>query len=280
MPLKFFLLPLFLVLTLALPVAAQEKKESVYDRVMRTGTIRCGYFSWYPAVIKDPVTGEFKGIVYEYMSALGRALNLKIDWVEEIGLGDYPAALESGRIDAMCAGVWITSERARDSDFVKPLFYLALYPYVRADDHRFDADINIINNSQYRMAVLDGGVTETIRWHLFPQARAVVLPQLTSPAELFAILAQGKADMLIYDRFTFGEFDKNNPGKLRQLSTTPVKIYPNAVPVKRGEEEFRRMLDHATDELFLTGTLDKIIDRHEKYPGTFLRVVKPYGVGE
>ncbi len=266
----------FLVFLIASPAFAVEKKETVYDRVIGTGAIRCGYFSWDPAIIKDPNTGEFRGIIYDYMNEVGKTLSLKVEFTEEIGLGDYPAALESGRIDAMCAGIWPTGERARVADFVEPVYYLPLYAYTQAGDTRFDNDIGVLDNPQYKIAVLEGGATSTIRRKMFPQSQVLELPQLTSPSELFVSLAQGKADVVIYDPFTFRSFDASNPGKLRQAGTKPVKIFPNTVAVMRGQEEFRRMLDNATRDLRLSGTIDKIIDRHEKYPGTLLRAAVPY----
>ncbi|MCF8495653.1 MAG: transporter substrate-binding domain-containing protein [Alphaproteobacteria bacterium] len=272
---SIFLLSAFFFLSLAPAFAAAD--GSVYDRVMDSGTIRCGYFSWYPDLLKDPSTGEFKGILYEYMNEVGKALNLKIEWTEEIPLGEYPVALENGRIDAMCAGGWQIAERARIVDYVTPAYYLPLYPYARKDDHRFDADLSALNDPQYRLVVLEGGVTSIIRRHDFPLSTPLELPLLTSPAELFMSLAAGKADIAIYDSMTFRDFETHNQGQLRQVSAVPVRVFPHTVAVMRGQEEFRRMLDHATTELLLSGTIDKIIDRHDKYPGAILRAAKPYG---
>ena len=128
------LLTLFAVALLAALAAVwlaggsdSKAQESVYDRVIRTGTLRCGYFLYPPVLSKDPNSGEFSGIFYDYLSELGKALSLKVEWAEEIGLGDAPAALESGRIDAMCAGMFLTAQRARANDFVMPIYYLPMY---------------------------------------------------------------------------------------------------------------------------------------------------------
>lgn len=257
-------------------VLAADAGPSVYDRVIKTGTIRCGYFSWYPSILKDPQTGSFTGIVYDYMNELGKALNLKIDWAEEIGLGDFPAALESGRIDAMCGAVWGTAEKARSVDFIEPVFYHALYLFARANDSRFDKDMSLLNSKSYKLAVLEGGATSTIRRHMFPQAQALELPSLSSPSELFTSLAQGKADAVIYDAFTFHAFDEHNPGKIHMISDKPVRVYSDVVAVAHEQDAFRRMLDNATRDLQLSGVIDRIIAKHEKYPGTLLRAAKPY----
>src|SRR4051812_116596 len=62
-------------------------KESTYARVLRTGEIRCAYEPYAPALMKDPNTGEFSGIFYEIMTEVARRLNVKMNWVEEVGYG-------------------------------------------------------------------------------------------------------------------------------------------------------------------------------------------------
>lgn len=256
--------------------SAGKADESVYDRVIRTGTLRCGYFLYPPVLSKDPNTGEFSGIFYDYLSELGKDLSLKIKWAEEIGMGDAPAALESGRIDAMCAGMWITAQRARANDFVMPLYYLPLYMYAQTGDTRFDADMMVLNDKRYTLAIMEGGATSTLQKQIFPNVKTLDLPQLTSPAELFLTLAGGKADAVIYDLFTYKYFDVAKPGEIRRVSDKPVKVYPNAIMLKRGEDEFRRMLSNTTLEMHLSGAIEKIIKRHEAYEGAVYRVSNPY----
>ena len=269
------ILTLFVIL-FSFSALAANGKPSVYDRVMQKGSIRCGYFSWYPALLKDPNTGEFKGVLYDYVNAIGKALSLKVEWAEEIGLADFPAALESGRIDAMCSGVFPSSERARVMDFVEPPYYFPFFAFSRKGDARFEKDATILNDKKYKIAILEGGITSIIRRQIFPEAQALELSQLTSPAELFMSLAQGKADAVIFAPSTFYDFDEHNPGKVQFANPNQVKVYPMAVGISRGQEEFRRMLDNATRDLILSGTVNAIIAKYEKYPGTLLRPAKPY----
>lgn len=253
-----------------------EKEESVYDRVMRTGKIRCGYFNWYPAYIEDHKTGEVKGIAYEAMNEMGKNLNLDIEWAEEIPLADYSAAVSSGRVDAICAVIWATSQRARSIDYADPFLYLPLYAYSRKGDTRFDNYISIANNPKYTVAVLEGGATESIQRQVLPNATVITLPSLTSPSDLFLTLETGKADLVIYDSFTFGKYNDRNPGKLRKIPVPPLKIFPVTMGIKQGEDKFRRMINHALTELEITGTLDEIIKKHEIYPNAFRYRSKPY----
>ena len=57
-------------------VSLPKEKESVYERVIRTGKIRCGYAVWQPVLMKDPNTGAFSGVYYDYMNLLAARLGL------------------------------------------------------------------------------------------------------------------------------------------------------------------------------------------------------------
>lgn len=54
------------VLLMAFPAFAAEK-ESSYDRVMRTRTLRCGYGIFQPMIMKDPNTRKISGIFVDIM---------------------------------------------------------------------------------------------------------------------------------------------------------------------------------------------------------------------
>ena len=275
---RFFIaLMLGLVVMLGNSVAHAAPKESAYDRVMRTGELRCGYFNWKPAFIKDPNTGELSGIFHDYMEELGRSLKLKIIWSEEIGLGDYPAALASGRIDAMCSSVYVTAERARVNDFIAPLYYLPLHAFTRKDDNRFDGfAVEKFNNPAYTVAILEGGGTSILQRYYLPQAKVYELPQLSNPAELFTATAMKKADFVLYDLFSFEDYNAHNPGKLKRVTDQPIKIFPLAIAVGKNQDALREMLKTATMDLQLAGATEKVIKKYETYPHSILRPAMPY----
>lgn len=263
------------VLVLAL-LATPSLAGEVYDRVMKTGTLRCGYFSWYPALGVDPNTGEKSGIFHDAVTEAAGKLGLKVQWAEELSLGDYPAALASGRIDTMCSGIWMTGERARGSDFARPLFYMPLHVFVRGGDDRFDGDFTALNDPGMTIATLEGSANGTIVREMFPRAHVHELPQLMSPAEMFVAVSLGKADAVIYDLFTYSDFTAHNPGQLRRAEGPPLRVFPIVMAVRRDEHELRRMLSNAITEIHLSGALDRIIDEHEKYEGAIYRAAKPY----
>ncbi len=113
----------------------ENSPNKTYDRVMQTKTLRCGYGVWPPFIDKDANTGKMSGIFYEYVEALGKNLGIKMIWSTELGTGEFISALQSGRIDAMCASIWPNAVRAKDIDFVRPVYFSPIYAYARSNDY-------------------------------------------------------------------------------------------------------------------------------------------------
>lgn len=246
------------------------KEETAYERVMRTGIIRCGYITgWEPWFSKDVTTGKLGGIYYDYMEALARAMSLKIDWAMEVGSGDYPQALNSGKIDVMCAGLGYTGARGRAVDFTYPSAYVAYNIYVRADDKRFDGDWHKLNAEGVKLATMDGEMSSIVAPQAFPKATVVSLPQLSSIADVLNTVATGKADAVTWDGYPAGQFMKANPGKLKKLPLPkPFRVLAGGVAVKKGEVDLKNMLDVATIGLISSGGMDEVLYGINKLPKT------------
>ncbi|MDD5586053.1 MAG: transporter substrate-binding domain-containing protein [Alphaproteobacteria bacterium] len=251
---------------------ADSSRESAFDRVMRTQTIRCGYTAAPPLLIRDPNTGALSGIAHDFMEALGKALSLKIDWAEETGWGSFPAALKGGRVDAFCTGAWSSAARARETDAGMPFSYQPYYAFVRAGDTRFDNRLEAINDPAITIALIDGDTSSIIAASDFPKAKAVQLPEMAHVDELFINVMTGKADVTFIDASFAAGFEANNPGKIRRVQAkTPLRVFGNVIFIAQGQDKFRRMLNTATQELLSSGQVEKILARYEKFPGAILR---------
>jgi polar amino acid transport system substrate-binding protein len=256
---------------------AAAPEESAYDRVMRTGVIRCGYAVWAPSIIKDPNTGEFSGIFYEYVEALAKALSLKVEWSREISFADFPEAVRTHQIDSMCTGIWPSAPRARVVDFTDPIYFVTMNAYARADDARFDNNIAAIDNPGVTLATIEGATSSIVTREDFPLAKTDALPQLTDQAQPLLEVATNKADVTIADSVTAAGYMANNPGKLKQVpAAAPIRLFGNTMSIPAGDDKLRRMLDTATEEMLNSGQIERIVKKYETYPGTLARVAAPY----
>lgn len=254
------------------------KKETALERVMRTGTIRCAYAGWAPFFMYDPKTRQHSGINYEIMEAIGKAANLKIEWGEEIGFGNIPIQLSSGKSDVFCSGAWMNVLRGQRTTFTNPMEYSTLYAFVRNDDTRFDGKPEAINNPNTTIIFIEGSSPQVVANSLFPQAKSLALPENDDESQILISLAMGKGDVVILDDFRVAEYNNHNPDKpLRRAAGIPaLRVYGAALAVAKGEWELRDMLNVALAEIQLNGTVESIIRKYEKTPGSVLRPAKPY----
>ena len=274
-------LAIVLFVAAAAPVHAAGEKESVYDRVMRTGTIRCSYALWPPTVFyKDAHSGAIKGIFPEIMETMAENLHLKVEWAEEVGWGQVVETLRSGRTDVFCSALWQVAELGRYIDFNTPLFYSTAYLYVRPDDHRFDDDFSKINTPDVKMAIMDGENSDAIQRMQFPQSTPVAIPQLAEITQMLMNVQTGKADVVFTEPGLVKDFLKTNPDSLRKVGDQPFQVYPNSFGVLLGETKLRIMMDSALTEMLNQGIVQKIVDKYEPDKNVFIPVAKPYQMPE
>ncbi len=241
--------------------ANKKTGESAYDRVMRTGTIRCGYALWPPFMNKNPNTGQLSGFNFDIFSDIGTELGFKIEWVEEAGFGNYIEGLKTKRYDAMCQTVWPDSARFKNSLVTLPAHYHKVHIVTRAGDVRFDKDWRILNDSQYRASVVDGDITDTIARTYFPKAQLVSLPQAADARQMFTEIETGKADATFVDYGFYLDYDRQNPGKLK-IAGDVFKVYGSVFSVNNGELMLKNLLDNAIIALTNSGRIEQILRQH------------------
>lgn len=252
--------------------------SNTYDSVLKSGTIRACYVVYPPASIKDPNTGEMSGVFVDTLNKLAENMGLKVDWNAEVGWGELIESLNTGKCDIVGSPAWSNSTRGRSVEFAKPVYYSAINAYVRADDNRFDKDVFIANNEKYKIVSVDGETSQAITTKQFPNAKNLQLPQSTDVNQMLLNVADGKADMAFLEPTVANQYIKNNPNKIKNVSTEkPVVIYENIMMIKKGEFAFKTMIDNGITELLNNGYVNSLIEQYEKeYPGGFYPVAPGY----
>lgn len=273
----FFLTAFFLITSVSQALA--KEKESAYDRVMRTQTIRCVYAVGAPWISVDPNTGTRSGIMVDIMEEIGKALSMTIDWSGgEVAWGELGTAVESGRGDVTCSGMWAAANRARATAFTRPLFYTPIEIWARADDHRFDNAPERVNAPDVKIVVEDGDFNGVIAKSQFSKAQRISKPQLAGLEYYFLTLIDKKADVLLISNNYAQDFLNKRPGTIRKVPMPqPLRVYENVLGVNIREQELLSMVDAAVGDLLASGAMERIVKRYQKdYPGTFLMPAVPY----
>lgn len=260
------------------PALATERK-SAYDRVMESGTLRCGYVAYAPAILIDPNTKEMSGIVHDVMEETGKLLNIKIEWAAEIGWGDTVEAIRSGRVDAICVGFWQNPVEGKSLGFTIPLWYSAINAFVRNDDTRFDKALDALDAPDIKIASADGEMAGIIARQDFPRAQIFSLPNMTNVTQQLLAVSTKKADATFVENYLANDFLANNPGSLKSVTTQkPLRVFGNTIAIPQDDVRLQSMLNAAFVQILNSGQMDKILDKYEKYPGSFYRVAPPYRI--
>jgi ABC-type amino acid transport substrate-binding protein len=258
-------------------LAQIEKTETAYERVMRTGEIRCGYAMWPPkAVNKDLNTGEVVGIFPEIAEEMAKSLGLKLIWAEEVGWGNYIESLRAKRFDVFCAPLWRTGDRGKHTGYTIALAYSPLHFYARKDDDRFDENLSNLNSEEFTLSTLDGEMSSIVANRFFPKAKTTSLPQLADLSQLFINVQTGKADGVFSEPNLAFDFARKNPGTIRQVTKEPFQVFSNSFGMLLGEVKLQQMLNTSLIELRDQGIIDQIITKYEPDRSKFLPVRKPY----
>ncbi|MFA6279732.1 MAG: transporter substrate-binding domain-containing protein [Bdellovibrionales bacterium] len=260
-----------------LPTAQTAAKESAYDRVMRTQAIRCGYIVYPPETIKDPNTGKLSGTIVDTMEEVGRQLGLKIEWTAEVGFQDMFEGLKNGKYDALCAGLYENPDRAKAALFSVPFNYGATYALVRAEDKRFDASLDAINDPDVKVAQIDGEMGQFIVRESFPKAGQYLLPTLSDISMELEALATRKADVVFMQVGPARGYMQNNPDKIKVLRKVPARAFPAPLMAfAREEHDLKFIVDATLRALHENGFVERTLRKYDPNLDSYKLVAKPY----
>ncbi len=253
-------------------------KQTAYERIMQTQTIRCGYVLYPPYVLKDANTGQLSGAFYDIVNEMARRQKLKVEWGEEVGWATFISGLQAERYDLVCSGGWNSANEGRLIAYSIPAYYSAVNVYVRPDDTRFDADAMRLNDPQYTFVSTDGSLLGVMVGEDFPKAKLISLPNLSDIGALYETVVTGKADAVLTENYAVQQYLKNNSGKLKNITAqNPVRVYPTSpVIMPNNDIALQNTVNAGIAELVNTGFVDKTLDKYELGAGVGLRAQKPY----
>ena len=232
------------------------------DRILQQREIRCGYVLYPPYLDRDMQTGHLTGPVVKIWDEMGKRLNLKITWSEEVTWGTMISGLQTKRYDAVCSPVWANATRSQFAAFSKPVGLQRLAAWTRVNETKFDKGIAAINQKDTHIAVLDGEMAIMLANRLFPAAQHVALPQNASMADLLLNVITGKADIAMEEDVIIRDFLKHNPGTLKMVpGTEALQKFPVTFLLPQSDTALKNMIDQTIDDLTRDQTLQSIMDQ-------------------
>lgn len=277
---KKLLLTACLLASVSFPaLAADQPDESTFDRIVRTGVIRCGYYVFPPITYRDANTNELSGLSYDYMNRIAEKAGLKVEWTTEITWANWVSELQAGRYDMACTPMWPDMPQLKVVQFTEPMFFAGLYPLVRKDDERFaNATWETLNSPDVTFTAQEGNVMYSVVQANFPKAKIFALQPSASGGEYYQALTTKKSDVSITDPNGLFFYEKENGKNFRFVEPhRPLKLQSFNLAVLRGDEDLLHFLNQSMRDLDYNGETDRILKKWEPEPGkTFLRVNQAY----
>ncbi|MGE3769373.1 MAG: substrate-binding periplasmic protein [Bdellovibrionales bacterium] len=256
--------------------SAAVKEETVYERVERTKTLRCGWNTEPPMLSVDANTGKVSGASVDIVERVASLLGWKVDWAEQAGWSEMVAGLRADRYDLVCNGKWVFASQTQGGEFAMPIYFTPVHGYGRADETRFDGTLSQLNSDAFTVTSMDGEVNYYIARDHFPQAKRVEYPTMTDPGQMVLAVLTKKADVTFLPMFLGNDYMQKQPGTLKQLTTKPIAVFDTAFMYKAGEAAFAGTINAALRELHANGFIDATLTKYGVAPSISLRVADPY----
>ncbi|MGE0108380.1 MAG: substrate-binding periplasmic protein [Bdellovibrionales bacterium] len=275
---RFLMFPLFVLALLLSVVTSATAKETAFERIQRTQTIRCGYVTYPPYVSKNLETGKFEGIIVDVMNAAGKELGYDIQWTQEVGYADFAEGMKTGRYDMFCQVLAGTPPRSKVAYFTEPLWHEGFYVYTRAGEKkRFQTKADI-NDPSTTIIGIDGEIFQLLGRKYFPKAKEMSLPNMTAPSDLFMSVATGKADIVFHGHVTYSRYAKNNPSQLVRALNEPIIVLPCSLALPLGDNELQQMMNLTFEQLYRGNIIQDILAKYHLPEDVVFRRYLPYVV--
>ena len=196
------------LLLLSGSVHAQETR---LDDIIKRGTLRVGTTGDYlPFTSLDKTTQTYRGFDIDMAEALGKALGVKVEFVQTT----WPNLMkdfEAGDFDIAMGGISITLDRQKKGFFSTPVMRDGKTPIARCTDKDKYDTIAEIDKPGVRVIVNPGGTNERFARANIKSAKIDVYKDNVT---IFDEIAKGDADLMMTDSSETRYQQKLHPGVL------------------------------------------------------------------
>jgi len=186
-------------------------QETRLDDIIKRGTLRVGTTGDYlPFTSLDKATRTYRGFDIDMAEALGKALGVKVEFVQTT----WPNLMkdfEAGDFDIAMGGISITLDRQKKGFFSTPVMRDGKTPIVRCTDKDKYETIAEIDKSGVRVIVNPGGTNERFARANIKTAKIDVY---NDNVTIFDEIAKGDADLMMTDASETRYQQKLHPGVL------------------------------------------------------------------
>jgi cyclohexadienyl dehydratase len=235
--------------------AAQAQQPSRLDEIIKRGSLRVGMTGDYlPFTYLDKETKKFRGFDVDMAEALGKALGVKVEYVQTA----WPQLMkdfEADDFDIAMGGVSITLDRQKKGMFSVPIMREGKTPIARCADKDKFQTIADIDKPGTHVIVNAGGTNERFARANVKNAEIKIY---NDNVTIFDEIAKGDADLMITDASETRYQQKLHPGVLCAVHPdTPFDFAEKAYWLQR-DTALKAFVDQWLHIAFEDGSFKKI----------------------
>lgn len=237
---KIKLLASSLGAALALFPLAAHAADDVLAQVKERGVLRVCEADYPPLNIKDPMTGNWTGLLVEMVEAFGTSQNVKVEHVDSTW-GTVIQNVKSGRCDISAVATFVTAERAKQALFTDTVTEDSNAAFVAADSpYKSYAELD---QTDKQIVVVSGSVNEQNAKNTFKAA--TIRPVITDRQQTPVLeTASGRADAAFVSVMATKNFLTTNKSiKVRQVDDSKLFVSPIAWLVAPGETKLQQAVN-------------------------------------
>ncbi|MCB2289624.1 transporter substrate-binding domain-containing protein [Clostridium sp. CS001] len=231
-------------------------KVSMVDKLKEKGKIVIGTCADYPPYEfhksidgKDTIVGFDIDIAKEIAKDLGVEIEIK-----DMKFDGLTAALETGNIDLIAAGMNPTEERKKNVDFSKIYYTAVQCVVVRAGDEATIKSLEDLKGK--KVGVQKGTVQEELATE---QLATSEIKPLGKVSDLMLSLSTKKVDAVIVELPVAKAYVAQNSDLALTKAQIKAKEEGSALAVKKGNEDLIKFLNTSIDRLINEKTIDKFV---------------------
>jgi ABC-type amino acid transport substrate-binding protein len=229
--------------------------ESTLHEVLKRGTLRFGWAVWWPYVYRDAKTGQLTGISVDLAEEMAKALNVKLEWVED-SWGTFAAGLQAHKFD-----IWnlvaITLPRATASGFTEPLTVHGLSIIVKKAEEPNLKSWKDLDRKGKKISVTLGSNTDMYLTRAIKEAEIV---RLKTPPEGFTAMKIGKTNGYASTIDSLKTLIKDNPDTYilpGEFGRSPVSF-----AVRQDDQVWINWLNLFVREVKSTGAINNLLKKY------------------
>jgi polar amino acid transport system substrate-binding protein len=203
------------------------------------GTLVVGMNLQYKPQMYLDAKGKPAGYDVNLLKLLAKDMKVKLD-IKNLDFNGLIPGLVAKKFDMVSVGLSATPERRKSVSFTRAYVPYAQILAERSDDTT-PATVAAWNDSSKTITSLQGSTAEQLVQKTFPNATSRSFPDQNAA---FLEVATGRADGIVVENYLLAQFDKSNPGKLKEAPfPKPLHVEYGSWAVQKGNNALVKRLN-------------------------------------